>query len=1028
MTRERVGLALLALVVGLVLVGGAAAGSAKQATPWALLSHGGSATRYLSSIGVNPKGVVVQRGRKNYAGPKCPGKGWTCTKSHRVLQFSTMSGTVNSVVCSASGGGGSVSSSSGSSAESCTIVQVSTSGGNNATCTEQATTTSAGTLTQSCSITQQSGSGKNTATVTQTSVQGPTSCSPPSGTSDLQSEGGTQTATVIQWSSSGGGTANVSQTATQCASTTTTGGVMQSQATSQNFTIQQGPPNFDPTHPVCTNTGSLGATASQSQHQRGYATTASGGTQNQHADLLGHIDQCSNSHADYTANQSEDQFLAKNTAVTQTQVGPTSISGTKPLIRAKRALLRGSCCSFQGTNNSDTCTITQNTSQVANPGASQTEQLTTTAGTSGSCTGTIAGTQNTTPFGSTQSGSNVDNTQTCQSGVCNGALIPTKLTWTGATSRDYHQTADLAATLTRSDNSAPISGQAVQLAMGAEGCLATTDANGVASCNPQPIVNDVPGTYPASGTFAATNTYAGSSTGSVTYTVKQAPTATALTYTGPASVDYDNHLTLTANLSEFDNPGTGVGGREVDFTITDGGTNTQTCTGQTTDMNGNVSCTIQHVTLLPLQNYTVAASFAGDTYYLPSSSTPAAFTVNKAPTKFVYSGATAGKYHDTGVVLGGTLTEVDTGLAVSGHSVTFALTPDPKSTQSCPQTTDGSGNASCLVTLTGDPGGYSVQGSFAGDQYFASSSTDATPFTISKAPVDLTYTGDVAEDWNDSTTLSATLIEDNTGNPVDPGKTVTFTITNGTNQQSCNGTTNASGAASCSFVLTLTPGTGYTVSASFAGDTDYENGSAGPLAYTVNHEESFLVYKGATSGDFSDQVTFKAVLTEDSANGTLLGSRLVKFTLGTQSCTGTTNSSGLAQCSLTINQTVGSATSVVTSFAGDAYYASSSVATPFAITQEEDNLSYNGPTSAKKGSIVTLKATLTHGVTGLSGRTITFTLGTQGCVGTTNSSGIATCTVTLNQNAGSYTVKASFAGDNMYEPDSASTSFSIRNS
>ncbi len=713
MMGQRAGLAVLAVLVGLVLVGGATAGSGARQTPWAMLSHKGGAAQYLRTIGLSPKGFVVQRGQRNYAGPRCPGKGWTCTKSHRVLQFSTKSGSANSVVCSASGGSGSVGASNGSSTQTCTIVQVSTSGGNNATCTEGATTTSTATLSQTCSISQRSGSGKNTASVTQTSVQGPGSCSPPSGTS-MQSEGGTQTASVIQWSSSGGGTANVSQTATQCAGTTTTGAAGQSQATSQNFTIQQGPPNFDPANPVCTNTGSLGATASQSQHQRGYATTASSGSQSQHADLLGHIDQCSNSNAEYTANQSEDQFLAQNPAVTQTQVGPTSITGTRPVIRAKRALLRGACCSFQGTNLSDTCTITQNTSQIANPDAAQTEQLTTTAGTSGTCTGTISGTQNSTPFGSTQSGSNVDNTQTCQSGVCNGALIPTTLTWSGATNRDYHQTADLAATLTRSDTNAPISGATVQLSMGAEGCSATTDTNGVASCNPQPIIQDVPGTYSASGTFTATNVYAGSATGPVTYTVNQAPTATTLTYTGPASVDYDNTLTLTANLGEADNPGTGVSGREVDFTITDGGANTQTCTGQTTNSSGDVSCTIQHVTLLPLQPYTVTASFAGDAYYLASSSTPAPFTVNKAPTAFAYSGATSGNYHDTGVGLGGTLTEVDTGLPVTSRPVAFAITPDPMSTQSCSATTGPGGSASCTVTLSGDAGPYSVQGSFVG--------------------------------------------------------------------------------------------------------------------------------------------------------------------------------------------------------------------------------------------------------------------------------------------------------------------------
>ena len=1021
MTRDRAGLVLLALLLGLVLVGGATAGSGAQSSPLAALSHGGSATRYLSSIGLDPSGFVVQRGHRNYAGPKCPGKGWTCTKAHRVLQLATAGG-VNSVSCTGSGGGGSNSSSNTASSQACTIVQVSTSGGNNATCTEQASTTSAGTLAQTCSIQQQSGSGKNNATVTQTSVQGPGACSPPSGTSDLQSEGGTQTATVIQWSSSGGGTANVSQTATQCASTTTTGAAGQSQATSQTFTIQQGPPNFDPGHPVCTNTGSLGATASQSQHQRGYATTASSGTQGQHADLIGHVDQCSNSNATYTANQSEDQFLAKNPAVTQTQVGPTSLTGSPAQLHARRSLQRGVCCSFQGTNGSDSCTITQNTSQSANTNAVQTEQLTTTVGTSGNCTGDISGNQNGTPFGTTQSGSNVDNTINCQSQVCTGALLPTTLTWSGATSGTYHDPANLAATLTSSGN--PVAGQTVQLGAGAESCSATTGANGVASCSPQPTLNDTPGPYQASATFAATTVYAGSSTGSVGFTVNKA--LTTLTYTGATMGNYHDTVTLSGKLVEADNPGTGVSGRSVTFAIAPDPNSTQRCTA-TTQSDGTASCTV--VLTADPGAFTVTASFDGtsDAYYLSSDTgAGSAFTINKAPTTLSSTGATVGNYHDT-VTLSGRLTETDTGAAIAGKTVTFSITPDPKSTQSCPATTLADGTASCTVYLTGDPGSFNVGASFSGASdidYLSSNSPQPQTFTINQAPTVLTYSGDLSQDWNDSTKLSAQLTELDTGAVV-ANESVTFTVTNGTSTQSCSGTTDVSGTASCSFVLTLAPGS-YTVSASFAGDIDYRS-SGNSHPYTVTREESVVVYTGATTGDYTDPVTLKGVLTADVAGGTPLAGRLLTLTLGLKSCTGTTNSSGVASCTVHVGDPAGSY-QVTASFGGDSFYQPGSGSKTFKITPEDDNLSYTGATSGKKGSSVTLSAPLTSDDGAIVGRTVTFTLGTQTCSGTTNSSGVASCSLTLNQNAGSYTVKASFTSDGFYESDSASASFSIKNS
>ena len=1016
MKRDRVGLALLALIVGLVLAGGATAGSAAHAAPWATLAHGGSAAHYLSSIGVDPKGVVVQRGHHNYAGPKCPGKGWTCTKSHHVLQFTTAAGGSNSVSCA----GGTSNSSSDGSSQTCTIVQISTSGSNNATCTEQSSTTSAGTVSQTCVIQQTSGSGADKATVTQTALQGPSACSPPSDPTSLQSQTGSQAASITQLSSNGNGTASVSQTVTQCASMTTTGPASQSQATSQTFTIQQGPVGFDPANPNCANSqGSLTATATQGQHQRGYATKASSGTQNQHADLIGHIDQCSTSNAQYTATQTEDQFLAPNSAVSQTQVGPTRLNGSHARVHARRTLLRGACCSFQGTNGSDKCTITQTTNQSANANAVQTEQLTTTVGTSGNCSGNISATQNGVTNSASQSGSNVDKSLSCQSQVCTGASIPTSLAWSGDTSGTYHDAATLAATLTRTDTNAPVSGQTVTLGVGAEGCQATTDANGIAACSPSPILGDTPGPYQASATFAGTAVYVGSTTGPLAFTVNKAPTA--LTYTGDTQGNYHDTVNLSGTLAEAHHTGTPIVGRSVTFAIS--GDPSQTCTA-TTDSSGAASCKVK-LTADP-GSFNVTASFDGssDADYL-SSDTGAgrAFTIHKAPTSLSYTGITTANYHDT-VTLSGKLTEADTGDAIAGKTVTFAITPDPHGTQSCTATTLADGTASCNVYLTADPGSFNAAATFDGTNdvdFLSSTSPQPQTFTVNQAPTVLTYSGDLSQDWNDSTTLSAQLTELDTGAVV-PNKSVTFTITNGTSSQTCTATTNANGNASCSFVLTLAPGP-YTVTAGFSGDIDYLS-DTDAHAYTVTREESVVVYTGATTGDYSDPVTLRGVLTGDVAGGTPLAGRQLKFTLGSKSCTGTTNSSGVASCTLNVGDPAGPY-SVTASFAGDTYYQASSGSKSFTVTTEETSLSYTGATSGKRGTSATLSARLSSDDGGISGRTINFTLGSLNCSGTTNASGVASCNVTLGSTTGTFTVNASFAGDSYFEAKSTSVSFRI---
>ena len=124
-------------------VAGAAVGDSNSAAARRLallrtadLSTRAGAWRYLRAIGLEPRQVVIQRGARNYAGPKCPGKLWTCSTARHVLQI----GRANIYFCAPR--------QSGTAPNDCVIVQ---SGGGTAACTE---TGSANGATQKCSITQ----------------------------------------------------------------------------------------------------------------------------------------------------------------------------------------------------------------------------------------------------------------------------------------------------------------------------------------------------------------------------------------------------------------------------------------------------------------------------------------------------------------------------------------------------------------------------------------------------------------------------------------------------------------------------------------------------------------------------------------------------------------------------------------------------------------------------------------------------------------------------------------------------------
>jgi hypothetical protein len=93
-------------------------------------------------------------------------------------------------------------------------------------------------------------------------------------------------------------------------------------------------------------------------------------------------------------------------------------------------------------------------------------------------------------------------------------------------------------------------------------------------------------------------------------------------------------------------------------------------------------------------------------------------------------------------------------------------------------------------------------------------------------------------------------------------------------------------------------------------------------------------------------------------------------------------------------------------------------------------LVYAGPTSAIAGQQVTVSTGWDpEGDLPLNGTPVTFTLGSQSCTGTTTNGGTPnaqdSCTMTLTQPVGSYTLKLFSPGDRSVYPESASVPFSI---
>jgi hypothetical protein len=459
-----------AIAAAAVLITSAGAGAS---VPRFDLSTQSGAAKYLKSIGVNPKGVVIQRGLRNYAGARCPGKGWSCTRTtHPVVQVAAAGGK-NTFACSTpicavvqvaaapSKGNKSICIRTTGLGQSCTISQSSATGDNMAVVYENAGTKTSG-LTQTAlytaSITQTAtGSGNNVACVDQEiNIDGSTNTSGKKGmpvTVTLESR---QSVTITQDSASGNNSAQqaadssgnctgsaVTQNQTLTSTATASGSITQNENAASNganvtLDIEQ---NQGSGHGVATGTNN--ATFAQTNSLQAIANSPAGPisqTQSSvNGGLLGTVNQDSTGVSTATATQTETQCEdAEKSGLTSCEKADPDASQAPPsLTQIQHGPVRkGVGTATQTGNSGDLFTIIQTSNQDNDQGSgsTQTNDIQADCQTSGNCTVTQNTNINGTPSTNTQSGNNVDTetnctgstcTSTCNGSPCGGGGGPT---------------------------------------------------------------------------------------------------------------------------------------------------------------------------------------------------------------------------------------------------------------------------------------------------------------------------------------------------------------------------------------------------------------------------------------------------------------------------------------------------------------------------------------------------------------------------------------------------------------------------
>ena len=227
----------------------------------------------------------------------------------------------------------------------------------------------------------------------------------------------------------------------------------------------------------------------------------------------------------------------------------------------------------------------------------------------------------------------------------------------------------------------------------------------------------------------------------------------------------------------------------------------------------------------------------------------------------------------------------------------------------------------------------------------------------------ITYTGLTSVPFGEPAGFRAQVTDVTKPSEIVMGATVTFTLSDGINTQTATAITDSTGLAAANPSLTVPPGN-YTLTVSMPRYGKHAAAST-TVAYTVERRPTLIVYNGDLSAAYSDPATVSGVLT-DKLNGTPLSGQTVSFTLGTQSATATTDSTGSASSIIVINQPSGNVT-VTISFAGNSIYLPSADTQPFTINKENLTFTYTGDTLVPLGTTPMLASQATQEADGSPG-------------------------------------------------------------
>jgi len=582
----------------------------------------------------------------------------------------------------------------------------------------------------------------------------------------------------------------------------------------------------------------------------------------------------------------------------------------------------------------------------------------------------------------------------------------------------------LSATLQHADGT-PLSGGSIVFSNSVTGeqlAVVLTDASGVATYS-----YTVPSSLAAGSSIYLKASYAGDFTRFGSYALK---TISVLDFTNitvsaiPNSATVRDVVALTATLT-YSN-GNAASLKAVDFYL-DSITEGNLLATRGTNSSGVASYNYTILDSVSAGQHNIIAAYSG-TSTLFGCSALAILTITGRGTVMTLTAAPDSLYPNQAMSITANLKYAGTGgTAIPGAVINFWEETSFPSVSLGTKTTNGSGYAGVtyIVPSTATDGVHTVRAVYEGYGLNLPVETTTT-FTVLRTSTRISsYTPAAGTEIiaGNSVTVSGTLVYGTAGSAL-YNKALTFRDTTrgvdiGTAQ------TNASGYASLSYAVpsNATIGT-HNISISFAGDSNYSACSASTNIKVVNTRISpFTV--SPTTMNINGRVTLSAKLL--TASGGALYPQTITFTDVTRNATiGTaqTNASGIATLTYTIPSSAIGNHVIKASFAGSGTYSACSATANLNVTAAPTCTFTNFslfPSVATAAPITpfTFSARLMSSTgSAISGATVSFINAASGAslqTATTGSTGWAsTNTSYYFTNTGTYTLRASFAGNSTY--------------